>query len=144
MTAAVEFWCDMTEDERPAVLDDMLAFNSGADARPQVWKIVIENDDQGAWGAGPAVYLDAGLDGDRGYVRWTDRSGVYVLDPQDARVFVSDPVAYYDPHGVQGAPPVRHHVNGITVAAAVSQALRTRRRPTMVVWVPLGSVAASA
>jgi Immunity protein Imm1 len=143
MTAPVGFWYDTTEDPHPAVLDDMLAFHSGDDARPQVWKIVLETEDQGVWGDGPAVDLEASLDGDRGYLRWSDRSGVYVLNPQDSRVFVTEPVAYYDPHGTPGAAPVRHHVNAITVVAAVSQSLRTGRRPTMVAWMPSSVVAAS-
>jgi immunity protein Imm1 of predicted polymorphic toxin system len=144
-TSTAGFWCEATNTAtRPDVLDDMLTFNS-ENGRPQVWMIVLENDSQGAWGEGPSVFLKAALAGDHGYVSWTDRSGEYVLDPEDRRVFTTEePVSYYDPHGVEGAPPVRHHVDAITVAAAVSQALRTRRRPTVVAWVPRSAVAASA
>lgn len=144
-TSAAGFWCETSDTAvRSDVLGDMLAFNS-EDGRPQIWMIVFENDDQGVWGEGPAVFMEAGLDGERGFVRWTDRSGEYVLDPRDRRVFNTDePVRYFDSHGVQGAVPVTHHVNAITVAAAVSQAVRTRRRPTVVSWVPRSAIAVSA
>jgi hypothetical protein len=71
-TSTTGFWCEATNAAtRPDVLDDMLAFNS-ENGRPQVWMIVLENDSQGVWGAGPAVFLRAALAGDQGYVNWAD------------------------------------------------------------------------
>ncbi|GAA2696882.1 MULTISPECIES: Imm1 family immunity protein [Actinosynnema] len=69
-----------TPREVAALVAELTAWNTahGA-ARPCLWRVVAEQDDGTAWGRpAPTRWLDVGLAGQRGALRWTGPEGVRV------------------------------------------------------------------
>jgi len=118
------------------VVGELRTLNArGGDGTPSLWQLTLEEDEDDDWGAGPAVWLDAGTAGASGALRWVDRSGVFIPAEGIPRLSEQGPtVPYFDWSGTACTVHIALRVPIEHVFAAVAEVVRVRQRPTSVEW----------
>jgi Immunity protein Imm1 len=115
------------------VLDHQRATNL-----PCLWQLTVDTDSDPTWGSGPAVWLNAGIAGSTGMLRWVDRSGEYIPAAGAQRLTTTpERLAYFDWSGTACSVHAALQVPIALVLAAVTELTATRRRPACLEWTPM-------
>lgn len=106
---------------------------------PTLWQITVETGDDPVFGQVPVVWLDAGVDGTRGALRWVDRTGAHLPTPagQDGHPGPDRTwPRWLDFSGYACTLPPRLLVPAVTALDAIAELAATGRRPDGPSWHP--------
>lgn len=109
--------------------------NERGTEKPTLWQLVVEEDDDPIWGNGPAVWLDAGMAGPVGALRWVDRGGAFI--PAEGQLLLRGTpkwLPYCDWSGEACQVHIAMRVPIERVFAAVAEVVASGRRPRSEAW----------
>ncbi|HEX3779965.1 MAG TPA: Imm1 family immunity protein [Pseudonocardiaceae bacterium] len=119
------------------VTGELHMINDQQSARPPcMWQFVVASEDNDDWGRGPVTWLDAGIAGTGGVLRWVELGHTFIPASGAERLLHDDDwLPYLDwsgtPCSVRGAAEVPIE----QVFAAVAEVDATHHRPTCVDWI---------